>query len=104
MCDTCGQLETISHKIFECQYSQNLWRALANLTGSNENINEPNYPIGAFESCDRTELTVHAEIIMRLIRKARPEIRPDNYLGTIIKTIAKKERGKIKTDLEALLR
>ena len=67
-CKTCGEIETINHKILECEYAATRWEALASITHVTANPAEINFAMGAHESCSLATLTIHAELIARLIR------------------------------------
>ena len=103
-CETCGQLETINHKIYECNYAASRWQSLAELTGININNIDLDFVMGAYESCSKTVLTIHAELIGRLIRSTRPLFAsPTEYVKMMIETLARKEVGTVKRELEAYI-
>ena len=99
-CETCGQTETINHRIYECDYAMNLWRAVANLT-SNTNPLDQNFVVGAFENCTKAKLTIHAEVITKLIKNSRVNhLSETEYLRNLVRGLAKKEKGTVKSELE----
>ena len=101
LCETCGEIETIDHKIIECDYANNLWQALARLTGETINQIDCNYVTGSYGEPSKALLTIHAEIIGLLIRNRRiPNVNPGEYIRKIILNLTKKEKGSIKTELE----
>ena len=103
-CESCGEVETIEHKIYKCRHVEGLWQSVATLTGDTANLTEPDYIVGAYNSCTVATLTIHAELVAKLIRKARNlNTRPELQVNVMIKYLAKKEKGSIKTDLETLL-
>ena len=56
------------------------------------------------ESCSLATLTIHAELIARLIRKHRPtHVAPLEYVKNMIETLIKKENGTVKNALEAYI-
>ena len=104
-CETCGELETINHKIVECNFAAGLWQALANLVGLTVNEIDANFAAGAHEGCSKTLMTIHGELISILIRKLRlTHLTPDVYLRSIITRLINKETGVVKAELVNLLR
>ena len=89
-CETCGEIETINHKILECEYAATRWEALASIIHVTANPAEINFAMGAHESCSLATLTIHAELIARLIRKHRPtHVAPLEYVKNMIETLIK---------------
>ena len=103
MCDYCGELETIDHKIWECAQLRSLWKELAVLTKRDNMPLDLDFVAGAFEGCERIELTLHAELITRLIRNSRTDQPPSSYVKALARALLKKEKGEGKTELESLL-
>ena len=102
-CEHCDNIETINHRIFECIYARNLWQEVKALTNSQQVV-DLNYVTGAFNECSKVELTIHAELILRLTRNLQTaQLNPTAYVRNLVKSLAKKERGDIKRDLESLL-
>ena len=71
-CLNCNEVETLQHKIYECGYSHRIWLETLKLTDKLLVSPQPNVDIaqrilGANGHLDKTALTVHAEIILRLL-------------------------------------
>ena len=103
LCEHCNEVETINHKILECTQAQSFWRELATLTNRGRMPLDIDFAVGAYEGCDKAELTLHTELITRLIRNTRSEQLPNLFIRSMIKTLQKKEKGEIKRSLESLL-
>ena len=104
-CESCGQLETIKHKIVDCDYASSLWQSVLDLIGPDTaNPREPNFIVGSIEP-SKAALTLHAELILNLTRNSRqPRLNPDEYIKKLIRNLIKKEKGVTKTDLENFIR
>ena len=105
VCDYCDEIETVNHRIYECRAAKNLWKELARVTSQDSNQIEVDYVAGAFNGCTMGYLTIHAELIGRLIRNInREEINVPTFIRSMISALAKREKlGRIKQELEALL-
>ena len=102
-CETCGQIETINHRIIECDYADTLWRVVANLTELQTPIDQ-SFVVGAYVGCSKGNLTLHAEIITRLIRNTRvTHLNPETYVKNLVTNLAKREKGETKTELEGFI-
>ena len=103
-CETCGQIETINHRIIECDYANALWRAVANLMDTPQIQIDHNFVVGAYEGCSKANLTLHAEIITKLTRNLRvTHLNPETYVENLVRNLAKREKGATKTELEGFI-
>ena len=69
-CPRCGSPETIKHLLIDCQYVKTIWELCSKFTSINPRmINEV---LGYHDFHDRTTLTIHTEIIRRLLAIERP--------------------------------
>ena len=98
-CDSCGQLETLKHKIFECPNKANLWQFLAREEGYDlVNAPEPvEYVLGMHRHTDPASLTLHAELLQFVLYQD-PTLAPERILGLFKVKLNKldyKLRGKI---------
>ena len=103
LCEHCNEVETIDHRLLECTQAKNLWEQLAVLTNRNTMPRDIDLAVGAYEGCDKVELSVHAELIMRLIRQNRTGQTPIEYIKSLVRILQKKEKGETKRGLESLL-
>ena len=86
-----------------CDYANKLWQSVANLTGSanHANLLDPTFATGSYGEPSKEILTIHAEIISKLIKQARsPNLNADDQVRKIIDYLSKREKGTIKTKLE----
>ena len=104
LCENCDQIETINHKIFECTQAKNLWQEISKLSDLGNIQIDPNYVVGAHEESSRAVVTIHAELIKRLTRNTKID-HPNlaSYVRNLVNSLAKREKGTIKRDLETLL-
>ena len=102
-CEHCQDIETVNHRIYECNYAKNLWQEVGVLTGTNSLAIE--MIVGAYADCSKAMLTIHAELILRLIRSPNlTQINAATFVRTLIKTLSKREQEiKVKRELDHLL-
>ena len=109
-CYRCGEREDLKHKLIECPYVERIWRKVLILTNTTNNANGSeieNQILGAFRTCTQTALTLHAEILSRILGlrdDASYLIHPKAFVKNAILYLSKKERKvEIKTELASLL-
>ena len=90
-CDRCGQTETIEHMLLECTQVKELWCLLSKLT-SIPTI-DLNTVLGYHDYHDKTTLTIHSEIIRRLLAIERPTIDKYKLLKSVISRLGIVEQG-----------
>ena len=89
-CESCGQLETLKHKILEYPNKANLWQHLAREEGYDLiNATEPvEYVLGMHRHTNPVSLTLHAELLQFVLYQD-PTIPPERLLG-LLKTKLKR--------------
>lgn len=107
-CPRCLETEDLHHKLIDCAYVKRIWTRFRELTGERENADIENFILGAYKNCDSTKLTLHAEILGRILGLKENEsylLHPKAFVKNAIMYLRKKEKkNEIKTELEALLR
>ena len=74
-CPRCGQIETTKHLLWECKYSQEIWKLYNNLM---EEIKLNNEVINSYEKVftiglDKATCLVKIKIIQKMIQIERPK-------------------------------
>ena len=90
-CERCGKRETISHLLLECNYVNSLWSICSKLT-SIPTINL-NTILGYHDYHDKTTITVHCEIIRRLLAINRPTVNQFSLLKSVMNKLIIVEKG-----------
>ena len=90
-CQRCGSPETIKHLLFECNYVQRIWDICSKLTSIP--INNIDGVLGLHDYHDKTTLTIHCEIIRRLLAIERPLTNQILFVKSVIDRLATVERG-----------
>ena len=102
LCPRCNQKETISHMIFECNYSEKIWSETSKLMSINyQTINEV---LGINLRHDKVTLTIHAELLCRLMSIDRLIIEPKSVLKMVIANLNALERGVTKYQIGKFLK
>ena len=90
-CQRCGCPETIKHLLLECQYVKRVWEICKSLTSvPGDNINAI---LGYHDFHDKTTLTIHCEIIRRLLAIERPITDQLKLIKSVIDRLAIVETG-----------
>ena len=92
-CERCKNIETIKHLIYDCEYSQEIWRLIGGLKNENVSSLEEVFLIN-YEN-----LEIIAEVILRLTNKTRPVIRPNLLLLGTVSYLERVEKGRRKKKL-----
>ena len=90
-CERCGQRETISHLLLECSYVHSLWTLCSKLTSVP--TNNLNTVLGYHDYHDKTTITIHCEIIRRLLAINRPTMNQFNFIKSVINRLRIVEKG-----------
>ena len=110
-CPRCGELETLTHKLFFCDYVQEIWKKTFQLTNKIRLAITPNEYIlgqilGTIEP-NNVILTIHAEILSRIRQLSQESnylILPKIIVRKALEKLAKSEKNNvIKTSLNSLL-
>ena len=90
-CPRCNEPETIEHQLLKCQYVQQIWNICKRFTSiEGQNLDEV---LGVHDFHDRTTLTVHGEIIRRLLSIDRPIYDPLKLVASVVDRLSIVERG-----------
>ena len=100
-CQRCSLPETIEHQLHSCQNTKNLWNLTSKVTSIP--INNLNSILGYEETHDKTTLTLHAEILSRLLSIERPTQNPKTLLKSVIKKLMIVEKGITKHQITQML-
>ena len=90
-CERCGQKETISHLLLECNYVNSLWTLCSKLTSVP--TNNLNAVLGYHDYHDKTTITIHCEIIRQLLAINRPVSNQNNLIRSVINRLRIVEKG-----------
>ena len=91
LCSRCAEVESTSHMLFECDYVNKLWIEASHITGILPL--SINYVLGLNERHDKVTLTIHSEILRRLLAIDRPTIDPKKFLKSVIVNLNILEKG-----------
>ena len=102
LCPRCNLKETVSHMLFECNYSKRIWAETSKLTGIKyRTINEI---LGIDLKHDKVTLTIHAELLRRLMSIERPQMEPKSVLKMVVASLNALERGVTKYQIGLFLK
>ena len=90
-CERCGEKETIPHLLLECNYVNSLWTICSKLTSIP--TNNLNAVLGYHDYHDKTTITIHCEIIRRLLAINRPTVNQFNLIKSVINKLIIVEKG-----------
>ena len=91
MCQRCGFPETIKHLLLECDYVKQIWEICKKFTSIP--IDNINAVLGYHDFHDKTTLTIHCEIIRRLLAIERPIISQHKLIKSVLNRLAIVEKG-----------
>ena len=109
ICNRCGEREDLKHKLIECPYIKRIWQQVRSVTRVTNNIinDVENQILGAYKTCGLTTLTLHAEILLRILslrEDASYLVHPRAFVkNTILYLRTKEKKNEIKTELASLL-
>ena len=90
-CQRCGAPETIPHLLHDCSYVKKIWEICSGLTSiPTTSLNEV---LGYHDFHDKTTLTIHCEIVRRLLAIERPVTDQLKLIKSVIDRLAIVERG-----------
>ena len=90
-CPRCNEPETIEHQLLKCQYVQQIWNICKRFTSIQcQKLDEV---FGIHDFHDKTTLTVHSEIIRRLLSIERPTNDPIKLVSSVVDRLSIVERG-----------
>ena len=105
-CPRCDEVETLTHKLIECEYVRRIWQRTLEITNR---IPEPDMTrlILAIPTIGTTLLTLHAEILQRILYLREDTnylVHPRVVVNSAIKDLIRKEtKTEIKNVLKDLL-
>ena len=111
-CGHCGLIETLSHKILECEYANRIWHQTFKLTDTTRvtvpaNEDLPNKALGLVTGTNPFLLTIHAEILTRIhYLKAQRDftIHPKHVIKLALEYLIRREKSEhFKTLINDLL-
>jgi len=108
LCDFCGAVETITHKLFECTRVVNLWTEIRRISDVDQNnavdaIDTIHWCMGANLNINLPALTLRAELITILLGNLVGAPEPANYVRNMLKNLIRKEGNrKVKTELREI--
>ena len=96
-CPRCDMVETLAHKIYECEYSKKIWNEVIKLTTKLENnvateVDRLKQIFAAVQGTDPTIISIHAETLLTIVRLKQdaeflvhPRILAENIVKKLIK-------------------
>ena len=99
LCESCGQIETISHKALKCQVKFNIWKSLARQENIDlDSLAEPmEFVLGMHKHENLASIVVHAELLSMILYKT-PELPPERIIELVknkLKRVDIKLRNKL---------
>ena len=100
-CQRCNEIETTHHMLYDCHYVKLVWSEIYRLTNIKpDSINEV---LGLHPCHDVVTLTIHAEILRRLLAIDRPIINPKILVRSVISNLYILEKGVTKYQISRYL-
>ena len=99
-CPRCDKPETIEHQLLNCHYCKSLWAAVSKLTGIP--IDNMDRLLGLEDTHDTVTITIHSEIIRKLLAIERPICNPIELLRSTLNNLEMLERGITKHQISIL--
>ena len=101
-CPRCQLPETIDHQLYSCSYTKILWELASKVTSIP--TSDLNQILGYDDLHDRTTLTLHAEILSRLLSIERPKQEPKTLLKSAITKLSIVEKNITKHQINQMLK
>ena len=101
-CPRCHLPETIDHQLYSCFYTKQLWELTSKITSIP--ILNLNQVLGYDDIHDKTTLTLHAEILTRLLSIERPKQDPRALLKSAITKLLVVEKTTTKYQINQMLK
>ena len=101
-CPRCNETETIEHQLLKCNYCRVLWMEVSNVTGIK--VTSVDELLGLDNTHDTVTLTIHSEIIRKLLAIERPTCNPIDLLALTLNNLSVLERGITKYQINMLLK
>ena len=90
-CERCGNPETIEHQLMTCSYVKEIWSLTSKLTSIP--TLDLNSVMGYHDYHDITTITIHSEIIRRLLAIEHPTQNIHKFIKSVITRLGVVERG-----------
>ena len=90
-CPRCGKCETLEHQLLECDYVKKIWAIASKITSIP--VESLSTLLGHNEMHDRTTITIHGEIIRRLLAIERPLTDPLKFMSSVTSRLSSLEKG-----------
>jgi hypothetical protein len=107
LCARCNQLETLRHKIYECDYARRIWNTAFEVLSLDPNTDLLEKIMGAHPECNPMRLPLHVEILKRIILLREDEnflMHPKAFVKSSLESLILKEKGRqFKMELKSLL-
>ena len=101
-CPRCQLPETIDHQLYSCSYTKLLWELTSKVTSiPTSNLSQI---LGYDDLHDRTTLTLHAELLSRLLSIERPKQDPKSLLKSAITKLSIVEKNITKHQIRQMLK
>ena len=113
LCPRCDQVDDYDHKLYDCIYTRKIWEEVFKLTDKlnslqTNGVTLQNKVIGSNTGLEITGLTIHAEILTRILRlkdETNYLIRTKNFVKLTMDHLIKREiKVDIRQSLKDLLR
>ena len=99
-CPRCNEPETVEHQLFRCAYCKKLWATVSRLTGISNNSMDA--LLGLDEKHNTATITIHSEIIRRLLAIERPTGKPIDLIKSSLSNLSILERGTTRYQISTL--
>ena len=101
-CPRCQLPETIDHQLYSCSYTKLLWDLVSKVTSiPTSNLSQI---LGYDDLHDKTTLTLHAELLSRLLSIERPKQEPKTLLKSAITKLCIVEKNITKHHIKQMLK
>ena len=106
-CVNCDQVETLTHKVYECPYADRIWKETFRKTNQlrinpNENLDTVQRILGATENSSNLLITIHAEILSRILAvksSSNYMVLPRLMVNSSLKFLRQRERNQAMKNL-----
>jgi hypothetical protein len=103
-CERCGQVESLKHKILNCQYSEDIWRELERVIQERilSPLDEIEPILGMDKDTNIAKLTIMAETLQFLCYQ-NVTLPPRRLVKLILERLIRREKGENKIFIEHVL-
>ena len=100
-CVRCGEIETLEHKIYECDYVKRIWKEICSYTDKfrldNVRLNDLETILVAHKDVNTASLTAHCETLQRILGMKEADnflLHPKFLAKSIMQYIIRTDRDK----------